>query len=205
MKNEYIDNIVQWYDRAINKDIRMGRIWYKRSYELSIELSKKYNIDSKIVCYLIAGLSINASWNQNKIRTDNFLHLFSGGLEDPRDYIGNNVGLYSHIPKLIDIAKGNLSALKGRKVVVFAANIYRKGRINNPCIDRHALKISHGDDINCITDKRFRDSQSAYNLAASIINKRDNLRLFSSQLQAITWLTYRRSTMTINEFNDYGY
>ena len=91
------------------------------------------------------------------------------------------------INKIWSVSGLILGKSKISKTYSFFCNILT-GDSQNVTIDRHAFRIAvnsmKADEI-CITEKRYRNMVKAYQIAA------DKLNLSPSQLQAITWISFR--------------
>jgi len=85
-----------------------------------------------------------------------------------------------------------IEAVNGMKTRAFAENILDPEGDHRVVIDRHAWNITQGERIIVnksgpkVTPKRYRDAAAKYRAIAKDLGIRPN------QLQAITWLTWRR-------------
>ena len=99
---------------------------------------------------------------------------------------------YANKVKAFRIALGETNVLSGPKVSAFAENL--AGDTRKVTIDRHAFNVACGAEYIVdkrgpkITEKRRRRAASAYRVVA----KRAGLE--PSELQAITWLVWKRVT-----------
>ena len=71
------------------------------------------------------------------------------------------------------------------------------GDIQAITIDGHAFNIASNRvsslaEVPAISEKNYKAVQRVYRDAKNFINKRYNLNLKTSDLQAITWVTYKR-------------
>jgi hypothetical protein len=87
------------------------------------------------------------------------------------------------------------SILNGQKVVAFYRSIM--GDNNAVCVDGHAYAIFIGERIPTtktpsITPKLFETIQRAYQLVAKRSVELCGVELTPTQVQAVTWVTYRR-------------
>jgi hypothetical protein len=85
--------------------------------------------------------------------------------------------------------------LSGQKVVAFYRSIM--GDRNAVCVDGHAYAIFIGERIPTtktpsITPKLFETIQRAYQLVAKRSADLCGVELSPTQVQAVTWVTYRR-------------
>ena len=110
--------------------------------------------------------------------------------------------------KAIAILEGNVSddevlkrILSGQKTKSFYANISTNGKTTDCTIDGHAYNIWNGtvtnlNDVPNMTPKTYKMIQEDYRKAAveisSITESETGEILTASEIQAITWVAYRR-------------
>jgi hypothetical protein len=90
-----------------------------------------------------------------------------------------------------------VKVLRGNKTIAFFLCIANNGDSDSPCIDGHAYNIWNGTvtnlkEVPSMSDKTFRMIQDAYRDAAKLISEVTGLHYSAAQVQAITWVTYRR-------------
>ena len=71
------------------------------------------------------------------------------------------------------------------------------GDNNAVCVDGHAFHIASNrvnalDKVPSLSEKNYNIIANEYKLATKFINKKYNLSLKVSDVQAITWVTYKR-------------
>lgn len=183
-----MNHILDVYHESSREERLAGTQWYSEAYNLAYQLAHTPDhrpaVTRDMVAGVIAALSPLTPWDRNKelaVRavTD---HKASGTL-------GNSVKAADRILS----GEPVLDVLKSPKVRNFYLCI-----IGNPravCIDRHAFEVWQGkrykdSERPTVTPKRYREAAEAYQRAA------DTLELRPSELQAITWLTWRRIHLT---------
>ena len=72
-----------------------------------------------------------------------------------------------------------------------------------PCIDGHAFNVWNGTvtnlkEVPAMSDKTFNKIQDSYRDAAKLISKVTGKSHLASQVQAITWVAYRRICKGLN-------
>lgn len=177
--NDYEGNIRDCYQRATDADLVAGRAWYTLAYRTALNLTPH---DVRIGAGVIAAFSPQMSWKKN-------VELAATCLRT-----GKFVGHYgANNRKAEKIAKGAdpLSVLGGDKVRAFYECIVNAGQTDAICIDRHAIAIALGRNATDkerqgLKGKRYKTYADAYrNVAAKV-------GLLPSELQAVTWVTWRR-------------
>lgn len=167
------ESILSWYDRASATDIWSGIAWYGEAHLIARECG-----DPVKGAGLIAAFSPRTPWVRN-------LFLARIAFNDVRMFRGT---LGDNIAKANAIIEGMhpLEALgKGLKTRSFFDNILNPLTSNEVTVDTHAIKIA-GIDKDSVTPKQYGVIADAYREAAY------SLGLAPLDLQAITWIAYRR-------------
>lgn len=198
-----VQNIRKVLAQATEEEKREGASWYRNAFFQIKILSDKYQIDSFQVCGIVAALSPGREWEVNLRDTEWFLEAWTLGNRIPQAL--PKIGTYGskNVLKACQCAAGKdpievLSAGEtraGNKV----RNFYYCLVFHNPrcymkfvCIDRHALSVACGEVLQdteispLLRNPHYDKVASAYReVAASIYT-------LPIQLQAITWLTWKR-------------
>jgi hypothetical protein len=191
-------NILEIYKQANNEEISSGKIWYKQTNEISRLMAVKYNLTVIQTSGIIAALSPGTNWNQNIIDANNLCSLLNVGKNikaivcttyNQNKFKASYLWQNSQLTK-IEVFQVLLGCSKKvNKTSSFFLNILNP-EIDDICtIDRHAYRINLGltESIDVpLTEKRYLCMNSAYKQASKQIN------ISSIELQAITWLTFRR-------------
>ena len=187
---------------ASQADISSGLHWYQRAYDLAVKFIHAYDgLTMGQAVGVIAALSPNNKWERNCIDAEAMIKTWSIG----GDY--NMIKVCTFNPnkqKAIDILSLDMESvdtevipkiLNGQKVVAFYRSIM--GDKSSVCVDGHAYAIFIGERVPTtktpsITPKLFETIQRAYQLVAKRSADLCGVELSPTQVQAVTWVTYRR-------------
>jgi hypothetical protein len=170
-------------------EIERQNNWYKDAYKVGTKFSVhlNYNICENIAksCGVIAALSPIKSWDENVEIAENFI------------LTGRAKHTQVMTQKAIDILNSDgkdetiLSILNGKKISSFYDNIKNYKTSQKVTIDRHALSCIFGrwstdEFYQGMTKNQYDFFESCFQYAA------EKLGYQPSQLQAITWCSWRR-------------
>lgn len=188
-----INSIIRFYEESTLTEWKDGMEWYNTAHNYAKELSGRYNLTVQQIAGLIAVFSPQAGWLENKRYTVSFL-------------INPNKPVRSAVQ--CDKAKHILSltnesdiyhalALNGKafKTKAFFLNIQNPDIATAVTIDRHAIAIAIQEPSNvyALDSKYGQLTEAQYKFFASCYQKAaKKLNILPHQLQAITWVTYRR-------------
>jgi hypothetical protein len=122
--------------------------------------------------------------------------------EEP--YVAAKVSTYTNnkdkATTILDLQMGRdaiITTLRGNKTIAFFLCIASDGDSDTPCIDGHAFNVWNGSvsslkEVPSLSDKTFAMIQDAYRSAASIVSEVTGEHHSAAQVQAITWVAYRR-------------
>tara|TARA_B100001094_G_scaffold248322_1_gene245345 strand:- start:1863 stop:2465 length:603 start_codon:yes stop_codon:yes gene_type:complete len=182
-----------------------GKNWYSNAYSIACTLGKKYGVHSNTVSAVISALSPSNKWNRNVEDAEMMLRANAYDLNliecKPSTYGKQKL-------KAIAIIEGNVSndetlkrILSGQKTKSFYANISTNGKTTDCTVDGHAYNIWNGtvtnlNDVPNMTPKTYKMIQEDYRQAAieisAITESETGEILTASEIQAITWVAYRR-------------
>jgi hypothetical protein len=185
---------------ASQADIIEGLYWYKRASDLALRFIQAYEgLTMGQAVGVIAALSPNNKWERNCIDAEAMIKTWSIG----GDYNAIKVCTFNkNKQKAIAIlslesvdTEAIAGILNGQKVVAFYRCIM--GDKNAVCVDGHAYAIFIGERIPTtktpsITPKLFETIQRAYQLVSKRSVDLCGVKLSPTQVQAVTWVTYRR-------------
>lgn len=206
----YARNIRKTYAQATQDEISNGLTWYAEAFRFIVQIAQAFTVEPITACAVTAALSPNNSWAGNKLDLQLVLSHFASGklaqlvkkygakegtykpLGDKKAFKGLGIRTYPvNVVKAFRILKsGDVSLLKSQKVSAFFDNIYYP-ESEAVTVDTHAFSIASGKVYttkNCpsLTGSRYNEVAEAYAIVAS------ELHLKPYQLQAITWIAYRR-------------
>ena len=97
----------------------------------------------------------------------------------------------------IDSSDNICAILKGNKTIAFFRGIYTNGQCDEITVDGHAFNIWRGlytslNEVPVISNKLYRTVSDDYKAAAVAINEQTKSDWSASQIQAITWVCWRR-------------
>ena len=211
MKTEFnmklaVKNIIAMRRKAKPEDVAHGIAWYAEAYEQCRIIADRHDLPIYIVVGVVAALSPNNRWSTNVTNADDLITAWHN--DDTPDnvsvctYNAMKLKAWSILREMPDRYEENdtlivdevKTILNGKKIVCFYENIMG----DDTCtIDGHARNIAYNERVN-LTDnktsigvKEYANLQDAYRIAASRcrVNGR---RLKAYELQAITWVTWRK-------------
>ncbi len=185
---------------ASEADIFEGINWYQRAYDLAVRFIHAYDgLTMGQAVGVIAALSPNNKWERNCNDAETMIKTW----HTQGDYNSVKVCTFGkNKQKAIEIlnlesvdTEAIASILNGQKVVAFYRSIM--GDKNAVCVDGHAYAIFIGERIPTtktpsITPKLFETIQRAYQLVSKRSVDLCGVELSPTQVQAVTWVTYRR-------------
>lgn len=188
-----VRNILKVYRQATEQEIKRGTEWYAKAKAQAQDVANRHDVPLRVVVGVIAALSPNNKWERNVRDADNMLEVFLRGdpveVCRPCTYTKMRDKAWSIISAMPETDDAVSSILNGQKIVSFFRNIMG----HDTCtIDGHAYNIAKGKRVS-LTDgetnmslSTYLDMQAAYTRAA----KRVKLKVY--ELQAITWVVWKR-------------
>jgi len=186
-------NIKSIYDLATIKEREDGRLWYPQALRIARGLAARYYVSLECSAGVLAALSPRNKWARNCTDCEAMLSLFKADPESAAAYKACTFG--ANKKKALRILTENpikservLEILSGPKLKEFYSCIMGIPEI---CIDGHAFSLWDGGRITLakipsIGIKLRREIKNDYASVATDLNIR------GSELQAITWVTWRR-------------
>ena len=202
-----IENIkgVYYLSKAYEK--KHGEIWYKVANKSCSTIAKKVGMHSAIVVGVLAALSPNNKWERNVIDAENMCIAYKSDipLDDVKvcTYNANKQKAIKILGILdsgsMDLENDIRDILNGNKVKAFFDCIYSyETNKTTVCIDGHAKAIYIGEKLalssnsSNVTNKQYRVISQAYIDATKEINESEGTSYLPYQIQAITWVAWRR-------------
>jgi hypothetical protein len=174
-------NILAVYADASDDERQAGREWYADAHTLARELDPD-NVER--AAGVIAALSPRLSWDLNA-------RYARQAYADGRA----SGGLKANTDKATRILAGEPPAnvLGGRKVTAFADNIARPGTSERVTIDRHAFDIARGR-VTSDAEREILSRKGVYDVFCEAYRRvaHDLGDISPAQLQAVTWVAWRR-------------
>ena len=196
----HTDSILAMFFQSNVLDRQNGMNWYNNAYQVCVTLGDKYGVHSDIVAGVIAALSPNNKWESNIIDAEIMLRAWAADVDYHNVKVATYTGNKFKAATILDCELNReqiIKVLRGNKTIAFFLCIASNGVSDTPCIDGHAYNVWNGSVSNLkqvpsMTDKTFRTIQDAYRDAAKIISSVMNAPYSAAQVQAITWIAYRR-------------
>ena len=186
-------NIIAIYKLANPSEIKHGLTWYVNATKDCKEIAIKYDLPIHIVIGVVSALSPNNKWERNIVNADDLCKAFIDG----QDMDSIKVSTYHRmkqkawsILEQMPSYDETIKILNGKKIVSFFKNI--SGDESDITIDGHARNIYYNDRQGLTTPNtnirklEYLDIQKAYLRASK------KLGIKAYELQAITWLAWRR-------------
>lgn len=184
-----VENVILWYLRATDAQVRFGLDWYFiANGEARAMAGNRYMRAAGV----IAALSPMNKWDNNLAKA-RLLWERAGIVE--WSGTSNGYGLSKNVEKAVRIYNGEdaLDVLGGDKVRAFFLTICDPAGDHQPVIDRHAFDIAintrTNDAARSVLQRKgeYARFSDIYRDAADIVG------IGPSQLQAITWVTWREA------------
>lgn len=174
-----VDNILHSYAVGDLDD----KLWYHDAYLFAYEMAVKHGVCVEKAVGVLAALSPQKSWDENKRLTDKFLqgHKYGhfGFLIDKSQFILDSNGSAESI---VDI-------LNGDKIKAFFLNILFHKQATVVTVDRHAIEIALGTvlDNHSLTKNQYQFFSNCYVIAANYAGVKPH------EIQAVTWVQWRKA------------
>ncbi len=193
------NNVIGTFLLSNAADRAEGLDWYDRAFKAAKDISKVTGVNVNRVAGVIAALSPNNRWERNLTDAETVCKVFVNG--DVEDVMQVKVCTYKKmlekallILQCEDIADIP-SILNGRKIRAFYECIV--GYDDSVVVDGHAYSIWFGErlamkQVPNIGVKLYKNIAEDYIQATQEINAKFNMDLKPFQVQAITWVTWRR-------------
>ena len=167
--------------------------WYKKAKRDCSDLAADTGVTLRHAVGVVAAASPNLNWNKNILTAKQVIEGCQKGI-DHKDlancmaYKANRLKGYKVMGEA-NLSKAILKVLNGPKISAFFDNIMGGDSVT---IDGHARNIAYGERIQLKSDKanigakEYRALAQAYREVAYMLN------IKACDLQAITWVTWRR-------------
>ena len=190
-------NILAVHALATRSELIEGNTWYSRANTVACSIATEYAIPLEIAAGVIAALSPSNRWSRNMVDAENLVRAYrSGGVGDAMQMKVCTYGKMKE--KAIQILENGIedveTILNGRKITAFYRCIM--GEDDTVCVDGHAYSIWFGDrltlkDVPSIGKRLYAEITADYVEAARILTE-DGYPTTCYEVQAITWVTWRR-------------
>ena len=174
------DHIEGWLARATPAQIAQGSTWYHRAYRTAKQIAHANGHTTAQAAGVLAALSPQVTWD----RAVTLASLAARG-----EYVPHFRRQTAKAQRILT-GEPPLDVLSGPKVRAFFRNIVDPDRNGPVTIDRWAMRIAFGEDLN----QSLLEANGMY-LAVSglFLSVGRNHGLTGAQTQAITWVTMREA------------
>jgi hypothetical protein len=187
-------NILAVFFSASQAEIQEGRAWYSQANLACRVIADTYQVEGgyQRVAGVIAALSPNNRWSRNVRDAESLIKTYTIGGEIDAVKVSTFSKNKEKAIKILN-GEGILDVLGGLKVRAFYSCIIGGEDV---CVDGHAFAIWSGQRIATsktpkISENLYRQIADDYNQAARVINYVTGDCYTPSQIQAITWVTWR--------------
>ena len=194
-----IRNILNVYFQATEVDIQEGTVWYNNAHQICAKLAIKYNLPLATVVGVVSALSPNNKWDRNIVDAEQTIKAYVMEFDYPKvcTFTGNKDKAVTMLECEIDSSDNICAMLKGNKTIAFFRGIYTDGKCDEITVDGHAFNIWRGlytslNEVPAISDKLYKQVSDAYREAAVAVNDLEGTKYSAAQMQAITWVAWRR-------------
>lgn len=184
---EFADRIIDLYELSNDDERREGQTWYDRCLAFVQALADNHDRTVADVAAVLAVLSPSTTLEQNIIDTINVL----AGNDEAK--VGTYGPQHQKALAVRDLGFTPDEVLGKNKTAAFWSNIVNPQTAGRVTVDRHAARVATGWTMTADesyyyvnTPAKYSVLETAYRLAA------DRLDLLPHQLQAITWITFKR-------------
>jgi hypothetical protein len=201
--NLQVLNILAIYNQASENEVINGTKWYRDANNMTKLMAEKYNLTHIQTAGIVASLSPGTNWNQNIIDANHLCSYLKAGLKlnnvTVTTYGQNKDKAYKIYlnPQITGAECFKLilgASVRVNKTSSFFLNILHPDQSDIVTIDRHSFRVNLGltelPQI-ALTEKRYRIMTEAYKKASK------KIQINPIDLQAITWLTFRRLNVTV--------
>lgn len=186
-------NILRVWNLAHPLERAHGLAWYTQAHKQASKIAEASATSTACACYVIASLSPNTEWNRNARDAKALILEYrrTGEVRTRYACYPANVRKATAILKAHDAEKDFIPILKGQKVEAFASNMLQTSIAGKVTIDAHAYSIASGRRYSvkampAISQATYARYSQAYRDVAK------DLGILPQQLQAVTWLTWKR-------------
>ena len=194
MTDQNVNNIKAVFQLASAAENADGMAWYGVAKSIAIVLADRYGVTTAQAVGVLAALSPRNKWSRNVIDAESLIAAYvAAGSEQARltkvcTFGANKEKAIKVLESGAETIPTVLGILSGPKLREFASCI---AGLDDVCIDGHAWCIWQGSrvtlaDVPSIGVKLRREIKADYAQAAA------DLGLKPFELQAITWVTWRR-------------
>jgi len=184
---------------ASQSDLAAGIEWYARAERLGHRLAHQYGCTFEQAVGVIAALSPNNRWARNCTDAESMIQAWAVGADPLTVRVCTYGAMRAKASSILQLASPDretiAAILNGRKITAFFLSI--TGQTDAVCVDGHAYAIWLGQRVPttktpALGVKLYADIARAYCVVAKRSTALCGEALTPAQVQAVTWVTYRR-------------
>ena len=184
---------------ASQADLSQGIEWYDRAKRLAHRLADQYGCTFEQAVGVIAALSPNNRWSRNCADAESMIQAWAVGVNPESVKVCTYGAMRLKAAQILALASPDRETiakiLNGRKITAFFLSI--TGMHDAVCVDGHAYAVWVGQRITTTNTpslgvKLYSEIARAYVLVAKRSHALCGEALTPAQVQAVTWVTYRR-------------
>jgi hypothetical protein len=190
---------------ASQSDLAAGIEWYARAERLGHRLAHQYGCTFEQAVGVIAALSPNNRWARNCTDAESMIQAWAVGADPLTVTVCTYGAMRAKAAAILALASPERETiagiLNGRKITAFFLSI--TGQTDTVCVDGHAYAIWLGQRVPttktpALGVKLYADIAHAYRVVAKRSASLCGEQLTPAQVQAVTWVTYRRLSGVID-------
>ena len=186
-------NIIAIYKLANASEIKHGLTWYVNANTDCMRIANTLELPLHIVIGVVSALSPNNKWERNIVNAEDLCNAFING----QDMDSIKVSTYHKMKEKAWIILQSMPSydetiniLNGKKIVSFFRNI--SGDETDITIDGHARNIYYNDRQGLTTPNTNIKKNEYLDIQKAYLRASKKLGVKAYELQAITWVTWRR-------------
>jgi hypothetical protein len=190
---------------ASQSDLAAGIEWYARAERLGHRLAHQYGCTFEQAVGVIAALSPNNRWARNCTDAESMIQAWAVGADPLTVRVCTYGAMRAKAAAILALASPERETiagiLNGRKITAFFLSI--TGQTDAVCVDGHAYAIWLGQRVPttktpALGVRLYADIAHAYCVVAKRSAALCGETLTPAQVQAVTWVTYRRLSGVID-------
>ena len=188
-----IRNIIATYKLATPSEIKEGIAWYLNATTDCKNIGIKYDLPIHIVIGVLSALSPNNKWSRNLLNANDLCKTFINGNHMDSIKVSTYHKMKQKAWSILEQMPSydeTIKILNGRKIVSFYKCI--NGDETDICIDGHARNIAYNDRQGLTTPNTNINKTEYCEIQRAYLRASKKLGIKAYELQAITWLAWRR-------------
>jgi hypothetical protein len=190
---DFVTNILTCYGMATPQEKLDGLQWYNRARRDCRKVAKSKNLSLMKVVGVVAASSPNLGWPKNVPTAEQIIDAHSAKIDHENidgcmAYKANRLKGYKVLDGVNRYA-AILKTLNGPKISAFFDNIMGGDSVT---VDGHARNIAYGERVGLKSNAANIGKAEYLNIAMSYRRAAGILGIKACDLQAITWVTWRR-------------